>query len=55
LGTIAGGLIELSLEGDLLRVEDATVIEADIQAVNGVIHVVDTVMIPEFVDVSGGA
>jgi len=53
LGTIAGALIELSLDDGGLRVDEATVIEVDIEAVNGVIHVVDAVLIPEFVHVFG--
>jgi uncharacterized surface protein with fasciclin (FAS1) repeats len=53
LGTIAGALIELNFSDDVLRVDDAAVIEADIEAVNGVIHVVDAVLIPEFVELFG--
>jgi uncharacterized surface protein with fasciclin (FAS1) repeats len=53
LGTIAGALIELSLDDGVLRVDEATVIEVDIDAAIGVIHVVDAVLIPEFVHVLG--
>jgi uncharacterized surface protein with fasciclin (FAS1) repeats len=49
LGTIAGGLIELSLNNGELKVDDATVVEADIGAANGLIHVVDAVLIPGFI------
>ncbi len=31
----------------VLRVGDATVIQADIEASNGVIHVIDTVLLPK--------
>jgi uncharacterized surface protein with fasciclin (FAS1) repeats len=53
LGTIAGALIELSFDDGVLRVDEATVTEFDIEAVNGVVHVVDAVLIPEFVHVFG--
>ena len=49
LGTIAGALIELSLSNGKLKVDDAKVVEGDIEAANGVIHVVDAVLIPEFI------
>jgi uncharacterized surface protein with fasciclin (FAS1) repeats len=49
LGTIAGALIELSISNGELKMDDATVVEADIEAANGVIHVVDAVLIPEFI------
>ena len=55
LGTTAGALIELSLSDGELKVDDATVVEADIEAANGVIHVVDAVLIPEFVHLSVGS
>jgi uncharacterized surface protein with fasciclin (FAS1) repeats len=53
LGTIAGALIELSLYDGVLMVDEATVIEVDNEAVNGVIHVLDGVLIPEFVYLFG--
>lgn len=49
LGTIAGALIELRLSNGELKVDDAKVVEGDIEATNGVIHVVDAVLIPEFI------
>ncbi|MBX2838443.1 MAG: fasciclin domain-containing protein [Gammaproteobacteria bacterium] len=41
-----GQSILLSSDGDSLKVNDATVIAPDIRAVNGVIHVIDQVLIP---------
>jgi uncharacterized surface protein with fasciclin (FAS1) repeats len=55
LGTIAGALIDLSLSNGELKVDDAKVVEGDIEAANGVIHVVDAVLIPEFVHPSVGS
>ena len=43
--TVQGGDLMISL-GDAVMVNDATVTTADIEASNGVIHVVDTVIIP---------
>jgi len=44
---LAGGPIQLTIVGGLLEVDEATVIEGDIAAENGVIHVIDEVMIPD--------
>lgn len=43
--TVQGGDLMISL-GDAVMVNDATVTTVDIEASNGVIHVVDTVIIP---------
>jgi uncharacterized surface protein with fasciclin (FAS1) repeats len=48
---VDGSLIRLSLVDGVLHVDDAAVIEGDIQAVNGVIHVIDDVMIPDSVSI----
>jgi uncharacterized surface protein with fasciclin (FAS1) repeats len=44
--TVQGTDIELSKAGDFVTVENAVVTQADVAATNGVIHVVDTVLIP---------
>ena len=44
--TVNGAEVELSKAGDIVTVENAAVIQADIVATNGVIHIIDTVMIP---------
>ena len=44
--TVNGANIALSKAGDFVTVEDAMVQTADIAATNGVVHVVDSVLIP---------
>jgi len=41
-----GDPLALSRAGDFVTVENAAVVEADVLAANGVIHIVDTVMTP---------
>ena len=43
--TVEGGVLKLAVNGSL-TVNDATVIQADVEAENGVIHVIDRVLIP---------
>jgi len=45
--TVNGKELKLAASGGSLHVDKATVVKADIAASNGVIHVIDTVMIPE--------
>jgi uncharacterized surface protein with fasciclin (FAS1) repeats len=44
-GTVQGGRISIS-GGKALKIDSANVIKADVPASNGVIHVIDTVMMP---------
>jgi uncharacterized surface protein with fasciclin (FAS1) repeats len=44
--TVAGQSVRISQDGDQLRINDATVRIADIPASNGIIHVIDRVLIP---------
>lgn len=44
--TVAGQNVRISQDGDLLRINDATVRIADIPASNGIIHVIDRVLLP---------
>jgi uncharacterized surface protein with fasciclin (FAS1) repeats len=44
--TLQGGELTVSIDGETVMVGDATVVQADIQAGNGVIHVIDTVPQP---------
>ena len=44
--TVNGKELTLKAEGGKVMVNDATVTKADIEATNGVIHVIDTVLIP---------
>jgi uncharacterized surface protein with fasciclin (FAS1) repeats len=47
LETVQGGTLTVSVEGDTVRVGDATVAMADVDASNGVVHVIDSVLMPE--------
>jgi|SRR6478735_5468341 len=46
LETVQGGKLQVSVEGDTVRVGDATVAMADVDAGNGVVHVIDAVLMP---------
>jgi len=46
LETVQGGKLQVSVEGDTVRVGDATVVKADVDASNGVVHVIDAVLMP---------
>ncbi len=45
--TVNGQMIDIKTDGGTVMVHGATVVQTDIEASNGVIHVIDTVMIPE--------
>jgi len=44
---LSGDTVLISLDGDVLKINDSAVIIADIEALNGVIHVIDVVLIPQ--------
>lgn len=44
--TASGGTLNITTSGNTVRINDATVIRADIPASNGIIHVIDTVLQP---------
>ena len=44
--TVQGSAVSISVMGDQVMVGDAHVVQADIEASNGVIHVIDTVILP---------
>jgi uncharacterized surface protein with fasciclin (FAS1) repeats len=46
LETVQGGKLPVSIEGDTVRVGEATVAMPDVEASNGVVHVIDSVMMP---------
>lgn len=45
--TVNGKELKLVASGGSLKVDKATVVKADVAASNGVIHVIDTVLLPE--------
>ena len=44
--TVNGSDLSIKVMDEKVRINDATVIAADVAASNGVIHVVDTVILP---------
>jgi len=44
--TVEGGLLKIHVKGGTVMVDNATVTKTDIQCDNGVIHVIDAVMMP---------
>ena len=44
LETVGGKELEVSIDGDTVKIGDATVAMADVDASNGVVHVIDTVL-----------
>ncbi len=45
--TVQGSDVEITVEGGKVMVDNATVTAVDIEATNGVIHVIDAVILPE--------
>ncbi|MCE2528652.1 MAG: fasciclin domain-containing protein [Acidimicrobiia bacterium] len=46
VATVNGAEVTVTVDGDVVRVNDAMVVAADIEASNGVIHVIDSVLLP---------
>ena len=44
--TVQGGSITITIDGTTVKVDAATVIATDIEASNGVVHLIDTVIMP---------
>jgi uncharacterized surface protein with fasciclin (FAS1) repeats len=44
--TVNGESVTITVDGDTVMVNDANVIQADVDASNGVIHVIDAVLVP---------
>lgn len=44
--TVEGGTLTVTINGSTVKVNDATVVEADVPASNGVVHVIDKVLLP---------
>lgn len=45
--TVEGSTVQVDASGNTVKVNDATVTQADVQASNGVIHVIDSVIMPK--------
>ena len=46
VATVNGAEVAISVDGDTVMVNDATVVAVDVEASNGVIHVIDSVLLP---------
>ncbi len=46
VATVAGAEVQITVNGATVMVNDATVVTTDIEASNGIIHVIDTVLLP---------
>lgn len=44
--TVEGSTLQVTSSGGTVKVNDATVVQADIMATNGIIHAIDTVLMP---------
>jgi uncharacterized surface protein with fasciclin (FAS1) repeats len=44
---VSGDTIDITANGGTVRVDNARVVNTDIAASNGVIHVIDTVILPD--------
>jgi uncharacterized surface protein with fasciclin (FAS1) repeats len=44
--TVNGAMVAVAVNGDKVMINDATVVTADVDASNGVIHVIDKVILP---------
>ena len=44
--TLQGQTVSISVMGDVVKINDSQVIITDIQGSNGIIHVIDTVLLP---------
>ena len=45
--TVQGSSVSIDATGDSVMVDGATVVTADVEASNGVIHVIDAVILPQ--------
>jgi uncharacterized surface protein with fasciclin (FAS1) repeats len=46
VGTLQGSEVRFEIEGDMATINEASIIATDIKASNGVIHVIDSVILP---------
>ena len=45
--TLAGQKVDIHVMGGSVMVDESNVVATDIRATNGIIHVIDTVLLPE--------
>jgi uncharacterized surface protein with fasciclin (FAS1) repeats len=45
--TVQGSEVKITVDGDKVKVDDANVVKTDIKCKNGVIHVIDAVILPK--------
>ncbi len=45
-GTVNGKMVSIAVDGGSVKINDATVVKADVETSNGVIHVIDRVLLP---------
>lgn len=55
LTTANGATLKVSIDGDTVKIGDATVVTPDVKASNGVVHVIDTVLMPPAAPAGGAA
>ena len=48
LTMFTGGIVQVSRDGNTIRVNNASMVRADIFATNGILHAIDTVLLPSF-------
>lgn len=53
VATLSGETVRVTVDGDTVMVNDATVTTVDLEASNGVVHVVDAVLVPPSISGSG--
>ena len=46
VATVNGATVDITVDGDTVMVNDATVTAVDVDASNGIIHVIDSVLLP---------
>jgi uncharacterized surface protein with fasciclin (FAS1) repeats len=45
--TVQGQSVSISVQGQTVKINDATVVTPDVMCSNGVVHVIDTVLLPK--------
>ena len=46
VATVNGAEVAIAIDGETVKVNDATVVAVDVEASNGIIHVIDSVLLP---------